>query len=207
MDKIDFKKTMKTLFKPSAKQFSIVEVPPLNFLMIDGEGRPDSEADTQYARALSTLYPTAYKLKFLSKTREGRDYVVPPLQATWWADDMSVYLTGDKDQWKWTVMIMQPDWITQEHVDEVRTNLQKEKGPSFASALRLETYDEGLAVQILHIGPYSEEGPTLERLHKEFIPQNGLKETGHHHEIYLGDPRKTAPEKLKTVLRQPVRRL
>jgi hypothetical protein len=205
MSKIDFKKSMKELFAPSPKVFSLVEVPPLQFLMIDGEGRPDPDMRTAYAQALAALYPMAYKLKFLSKKTLDRDYVVPPLQALWWADDMSVFVTGDKDQWKWTVMIMQPEWIGEEHVEEVRQVVATSADLPALPRLRLEAYDEGKAVQIMHIGPYSEEGPTLKKLHDDYIPQNGFVENGHHHEIYLGDPRKTAPEKLKTILRQPVR--
>lgn len=205
MEKIDFKKTMKTLFAPSSKTFSLVDVPPLQFLMIDGKGRPEAGSQTEYGQALAALYPMAYKLKFLSKKALGRDYVVPPLQALWWADDMSVFITGNKDEWQWTVMIMQPDWIEQAHIDEVLPVVAASGPLPALGKLRLETYHEGRAVQIMHIGPYSEEGPTLKRLHEEYLPENGLVETGHHHEIYLGDPRKTAPAKLKTVLRQPVR--
>ena len=120
MSKIDFKKTMKTLFAPSAKAFAVIDVPPLQFLMVDGKGAPDSEAETEYAQALAALYPMAFKLKFLSKSKHGRDYVVPPLQALWWADDMGVFVSGDKDAWQWTAMIMQPDWITAEDVEEIR---------------------------------------------------------------------------------------
>ncbi|MCR9139219.1 MAG: GyrI-like domain-containing protein [Alphaproteobacteria bacterium] len=205
MSKIDFKKSMKELFAPSAKEFSVVQVPPLQFLMVDGEGTPGGDKDGEYTQALAALYPMAYKLKFLSKKELGRDYVVPPLQALWWADDLNVFLTGDKDQWKWTVMIMQPDWIKEDHVTAVRQVVAKSADLQALPKLRLETYNEGMAVQIMHIGPYSQEGPTLKKLHEEYIPQNGLAESGHHHEIYLGDPRKTAPEKLKTILRQPVR--
>ncbi|MCP4319566.1 MAG: hypothetical protein GY789_27175 [Hyphomicrobiales bacterium] len=207
MEKIDFKKTMKSLFAPSAKGFAIVDVPPLQFLMIDGKGRPDPDPQTEYAQALAALYPVAYKLKFLSKKTLGRDYVVPPLQALWWADDMSVFVSGDKDQWQWIVMIMQPDWVGQAHVDEVLKTVAASNDLPALKKLRMETYREGRSVQIMHIGSYADEGPTLKRLHEEFLPDNGLVENGHHHEIYLGDPRKTAPEKLKTVLRQPVRAL
>ncbi len=205
MSKIDFKKSMKTLFAPSAKAFAMVDVPPLQFLMVDGKGSPDQDAETEYAQALAALYPMAFKLKFLSKSKYQRDYVVPPLQALWWADDMNVFLTGDKDAWQWTAMIMQPDWIETDDVEEIRQTVSESADLPALSKLRLDGYHEGQSVQILHIGPYSEEGPTLKRLHSEYLPQNGLVENGHHHEIYLGDPRKTAPEKLKTVLRQPVR--
>lgn len=205
MSKIDFKKSMKELFAPSAKDFSIVEVPTMQVLMVDGMGSPNAAQEGEYAQALAALYPMAFKLKFLSKKELGRDYVVPPLQALWWAEDMNVFLTGDKNQWQWTVMIMQPEWITEDHVADIRKVVAASGDLPGLSKLRLETYSEGMSVQIMHIGPYSQEGPTLKRLHEDYIPQNGLVENGHHHEIYLGDPRKTAPEKLKTVLRQPVR--
>lgn len=207
MLKTDFKKTMKTLFAPTHKDFSVVDVPPLQFLMIDGEGPPDPDSRTAYAQALATLYPVAYKLKFRSKSVHGRDYVVPPLQALWWADDMKVFVTGDKASWKWTVMIMQPHWIERTDVEEACRMAGTKGDLPVLERLRLETYREGLAVQIMHIGPYSQEGPVLKRLHEEYLPRHNLVETGHHHEIYLADPRRTAPEKLKTVLRQPVKRL
>ena len=206
MDKIDFKKTLKALYAPSAKAFVQVDVPAMSFLMMDGKGTPDAESAGEYARALAVLYPVAYKLKFLSKKQLGKDYVVPPLEALWWADDLNVFITGDKAQWQWTVMIMQPDWILPEHVEEVRQAIVRSGELPGLDDLRLETYTEGLAVQILHIGPYRDEGPVLKVLHEEYIPANGLVETGHHHEIYLSDPRKTAPQKLKPILRQPVRR-
>ena len=205
MDKIDFKKTMKACFAPSAKAFSRIDVPPLKFLMVDGKGAPDPDPECEYAQALAVLYPMAFKLKFLSKKELGRDYVVPPLQALWWADDMNVFIAGDKEHWQWTAMIMVPDWITAEHYESIRAGLAGQEDLPALEKLRLETYHEGDAVQIMHIGPYSQEGPTLKKLHQEYLPQNGLVENGKHHEIYLGDPRKTAPEKLKTVLRQPVR--
>jgi len=205
MSKIDFKRTMKPLFAPSARAFSQVNVPALSFLMVDGEGAPDTDGGSEYAQALMALYPMAFKLKFRSKTIHGRDYVVPPLQALWWADDMSAFLSGDKDLWKWTVMIMQPDWIGEDDVEATRDIVAASGDLPALTKLRLATYHEGDAVQIMHIGPYSEEGPTIKTLHQDYLPAHGLVENGHHHEIYLSDPRKTAPEKLKTILRQPVR--
>lgn len=203
MTKVDFKKTMKNLYLPSSKQFSVVEVPRMQFVMIDGNGTPGNDV---YAEALAWLYPVSYGLKFASKKMLDRDYVVPPLEGLWWAEDMAAFAADRKEEWLWTMMIMQPDWITPDMFDQSVEKAEKKVG-SPPLTLRLETYNEGLSVQILHIGPYSEEGPTISRMHQEFIPDNDLTETGHHHEIYLGDPRKTAPEKLKTVLRQPVRRL
>jgi hypothetical protein len=206
MTKTDFKKEWKHLYKPSSKEFEIVDVPPMNFLMIDGQGDPNTAQE--YQEALEALYAVAYKIKFMSKKELGKDYVVPPLEGLWWAEDMDVFTTsGDKDDWLWTMMIMQPEWVTEELFEEARDQVGKAKAPTALSKIRLENYHEGLSVQIMHIGPYSEEGPTIHKLHHEFLPKNSFLEAGKHHEIYLGDPRKVAPEKLKTVLRQPVRKI
>lgn len=203
MSKIDFKKTHKSLYQPSAKDFTLVEVPKMQFIMIDGASPPHSE---EYSAALSWLYPLSYGLKFMSKQTLNKDYVVPPLEGLWWADDMTAFTQGRKEEWRWTMMIMQPDWIAYPMFLDVMESKASKLGAPPAT-LRFQPYDEGLSVQIMHIGPYSEEGPTLARLHDEYIPQNGLLMTHHHHEIYISDPRRTAPEKLKTILRQPVKRL
>ncbi|MGB7317119.1 MAG: GyrI-like domain-containing protein [Planktotalea sp.] len=141
----------------------------------------------------------------MSKLTLGKDYVVAPLEGLWWADDMSAYTEGRRDEWLWTLMIMQPDWITADMFAQALEKAVEKKGPQPPS-LRFESFAEGLSVQILHIGPYSDEGPTLARLHNEYMPEHGLTWNGKHHEIYLSDPRRAAPEKLKTVLRQPVKR-
>lgn len=182
-------------------RFDLVEVPPLQFLMIDGHGDPNTSPD--YVDAIATLYPVAYRLKFFSKRELGRDYRVMPLEALWWADDMDAFTRSrDKSQWNWTVMVMTPEWITEAHVEEARAAAEG-KAPRL-DALRLEQFDEGLCVQTLHVGPYDEEGSTLARMHDETIPARGLRMTGRHHEIYLSDPRRAAPERLRTILRQPV---
>ncbi|MCP1411640.1 GyrI-like domain-containing protein [Paenarthrobacter sp. A20] len=203
--KSDFKKEIRT-YSAKHGEFSLVTVPPLQFLMIDGHGNPNtSEA---YKDALATLYPVAYKLKFFSKNELDKDYGVMPLEGLWWADDMEAFTSArDKSQWDWTLMNMVPGWITSEHFDAAREVVAKnKKGEAPAlEALRLETLEEGLSVQTLHIGPYDAEGPVLEEMHSSFIPGNSLAMTGKHHEIYLGDVRRTAPEKLKTILRQPVK--
>ncbi len=204
MDKLDFKKSMKALFSPPAGRFSLVEVPRLQFLMIDGKGDPNVSPD--YTRAVEWLFSVSYVLKFMSKTELSRDYVVPPLEGLWWAEDMATFHTRDKAAWSWTTMVMQPEWITREMFAQAADKAQGKLGAR-PETLRLEWYEEGLSVQTLHVGSYDDEGPVLRRLHEEFLPGNGLAETGHHHEIYLSDPRKTAPEKLKTILRQPVRRI
>jgi hypothetical protein len=205
MPKIDFKKELKHLYGPSAKRFEVVDVPPIKFLMVDGHGDPNTAQE--YQDAVEALYAVSYKLKFMSKKELGKDYVVPPLEGLWWAEDMETFTTArDKSAWDWTMMIMQPEWITPEMVEEAVKQVEK-KGLPALSKLHLETYHEGLAVQILHIGSYDDEGPTIARMHSEFIPENGYQEAGKHHEIYLSDPRKAAPGKLKTVLRQPVRKI
>jgi hypothetical protein len=205
MEKIDFKKQWKHLYRPSAKDFDLVEVPAMDFMMVAGEGDPNTSS--AYQAALEALYALAYKVKFISKSRYERDYVIPPLEGLWWADDMDVFTTQlDKDQWKWTMMIMIPEWIESEVLDEARKEVEAAKSPPALPLLRVESYDEGLCVQIMHLGSYDEEGPTLHRLHHEYLPEHSLQPSGLHHEIYLSDPRKLAIEKLRTVLRQPVTR-
>lgn len=203
MSKVDFKKTLKELYAPP-KCFVMVDVPEMQFLMVDGHGDPN--VAQEYQAALEALYAVAYKIKFISKRQLDRDYVVPPLEGLWWAEDMATFSSArDKSQWDWTMMIMTPEWIAADIVAEAREQVRKSKNPAALGQVRLESYHEGLSVQIMHVGSYDEEGPTLLKLHEEFIPENGLVENGKHHEIYLGDPRRVAPEKLKTILRQPVR--
>ena len=204
MEKIDFKKTMKKLWQPSASAFECVEVPRMRFAMIDGKGDPNTSGE--YKRAVEWLYSVSYPIKFASKKELGKDYTVPPLEGLWWAEDMASFTAGDRGNWLWTAMMMQPDWITQAMFDAAVEKARGKLGEP-PESLRLEEYDEGLSVQIMHIGPYSAEAPTIARLHGEFLPPHGLVPNGHHHEIYLSDPRRTAPEKLKTVIRQPVRRI
>lgn len=201
MDKTDFKKTLKTLYQPSAKQFSVVSVPTMNFLKCDGSGPP---GNATYERACTWLYATSYGVKFDSKNRLGKDYVVAPLEGLWWADDMSAYTENRRDEWIWTLMIMQPDWITAEMVG-CAVEAKRDKLGEPPAGFRFEPFSEGLCVQIMHVGPYSEEGPTIYKLHQQYLPENGYIENGEHHEIYISDPRRCAPEKLKTILRQPVR--
>ncbi|HEY73626.1 MAG: hypothetical protein B6I35_07150 [Anaerolineaceae bacterium 4572_32.2] len=203
MPKTDFKKKLKHLYRPSTKEFVVIDVPPMMFLMIDGHGDPN--VAQEYQDAIEALYGVAYKLKFMSKKEKEMDYIVPPLEGLWWADDMETFTTKrDKSTWDWTMMIMQPEWITREMFEEALEQVKKKKNPPALYKLRLEAYHEGLSVQIMHIGPYEAEAPTIARMHT-FIAENGYEPAGKHHEVYLGDPRKVAPEKLKTVLRQPVR--
>lgn len=201
MDKVDFKKTLSHLYRPSSKAFSVVEVPAMNFIMIDGKGDPGTSED--YASAIQWLYATSYPIKFVSKNDHDRDYVAPPLEGLWWAEDMSAFTRGDRESWSWTSMMMLPDWITIDMYQEGLAAAQAKLGEPHES-MRLEQFNEGKAVQIMHFGPFTDEAPTIARLHGEFLPENDFVENGHHHEIYLSDPRRTAPEKLKTVIRQPV---
>jgi hypothetical protein len=203
MTKIDFKKELRHMYQPSAREFTVVDVPPMQFLMIDGHGDPNIAQE--YRDAIKALYAVAYKIKFASKKALGRDYIVPPLEGLWWAEDMEAFTTArDKSAWDWTMMIMQPEWITDEISAGAIGQVQKAKNLPALPKLRLEAYHEGLSVQILHIGSYDDEGPVLHRMHHEFIPENSLRMNGKHHEIYLSDARKVAPERLRTVLRQPV---
>jgi hypothetical protein len=209
MEKIDFKKAQKHLYRPSAKEFEVVEVPPTQYLMVDGHGIPGVEQE--HKDAVEALYAVSYKVKFASKKELEKDYVVPPLEGLWWAEDMDSFTTKrDKSQWDWTMMIMVPEWITQEMVDRVIEDVGKKKDLPALAKLRLETLEEGLCVQIMHHGSYDDEAPTLHKLHHEWVPENGYEMVGKHHEIYIkaGDPRKgpVDPAKLRTVLRQPIRK-
>lgn len=201
--KIDFKKTLKG-YKAKKGRFEVIELPSIRYLMISGDKGPASKG---YAQAIETLYPVAYSLKFASKLELGRDYVVPPLEALWWADDMTAFTTNfDKSQWLWTAMIMVPDWITDELFRHALQKVAAKSNPPKLAQLEMVELEEGTCVQTLHIGPYANEGPILKDLHERFIPMNNLKMRGKHHEIYFNDFQKTAPEKLRTILRQPVER-
>ena len=199
--KTDFKKQFPT-YRARHGAFDLVTVPPLRYLMVDGHGDPNAPGD--YERALTTIYPVAYALKFLSRDELDRDYVVPPLEALWWAEDMAAFTSSrDATRWDWTVMILVPDWIEPDHVATAREAVARKGGAPALDELRLELLDEGLSVQTLHVGPYDQEGPVIEALH-DFARRQDLVPSGKHHEIYLGDPRRTAPERLRTILRQPV---
>lgn len=203
VEKTDFKKLMKPYWAPPVGKFVIVDVPKLNFLMVDGRGDPNVAAD--YQRAIEWLYSLSYTIKFASKA-VGRDYGVAPLEGLWWSDDMADFVAGRKEKWLWTMMIMQPDWITPAILEQAMPKGRDELGTP-PSSLRLEPLAEGLSVQTMFVGPYANEGPTIAKMHNEFLPANSLTLRGKHHEIYMGDPRRTAPEKLRTIIRQPVARI
>ncbi len=201
MKKLDLKKQLAAFYKASAKKVDDIEIPSQNFLMIDGKGDPNKAPE--YGEAVAALYQLAYAIKFhIKKGKKPVDYAVMPLEGLWWADDMRAFGTGDKSAWKWTMMILQPDFVTREIVESMRAEVAKKKNPPALPKVRLEAYAEGPAAQILYIGPYADEGPAIARIH-EHITQSGRALSGKHHEIYLKDPRKSAPEKLQTIVRQP----
>lgn len=200
--KVDFKSSLDS-YRAKHLRFRILDVPPLQYLMVDGHGDPNSAPE--YADAIAALYPAAYAVKFASKRELGRDYVVPPLEALWWAFDMEVFTAArDKSAWDWTAMIMVPGWITPGMVEEAVAKAGAKNRPAGLDRIRVETLEEGRCVQTLHIGPYDDEAEVLARLHRDVIPNAGLRMTGKHHEIYLSDPRRVEASKLRTILRQPV---
>ena len=201
-DKTDFKRSLDA-YRAKRGEFRIVEVPDLQYLMIDGHGDPNTAP--AYAEAIAALYPVAYKMKFASKRDIGRDYVVMPLEGLWWANDMEAFTTArDKSRWDWTLMIMVPDWIDQRIFDAAVAQAGAKDRPARLGDIRLESLSEGRCVQTLHLGSFDDEADVLARLHHEFLPDHGLLLAGKHHEIYLSDFRKVAPERLRTILRQPV---
>lgn len=206
MNKIDLKKQLKHLYKSSSKKATIVDVPEMNFLMVDGAGDPNTSVE--FKEAVEALYGVSYALKFMVKRGEtALDYGVLPLEGLWWADDMAAFSIDNidkKDEWKWIVMIMQPEYVTPGLLDEALEQVRKKKNPPALSRLRFEGFREGISAQILHVGPYADEAPTIAGLH-EFIKEQGYALRGMHHEIYLSDPRRAAPEKLKTIIRQPIK--
>ncbi|GAA0972252.1 GyrI-like domain-containing protein [Nocardiopsis tropica] len=201
-NKTDFKKTLDAYRAPRGR-FRIAEIPDLHYLMIDGRGDPNTSP--AFAEAVGALYPVAYKLKFASKRELGRDYVVMPLEGLWWAEDMDAFTAArDKSRWDWTMMIMVPDWTDQDMFASAVERAAAGNRPARLGDVRLERLSEGRCVQTLHVGPFDGEAGVLARMHHEFIPDHGLRMTGKHHEIYLGDFRRVAPERMRTILRQPV---
>jgi hypothetical protein len=200
MASIDLKKVYKESYSAKVGKPALVEVPPRPFLMIDGAGNPNG---SEYAEAVSALYPIAYGLRFHIKDETGDAYTVMPLEGLWWADHMESFSEERKGDWKWTAMIGVPEVATPETVAAIIADVTEKKGLAAGGRVRFEVYDEGLAAQVMHIGSYSEEEPTIELLH-QFIDDEGRARRGLHHEIYLSDPRRTSTEKLKTIIRQPV---
>ena len=201
MSKIDHKKELAYLYKASAKEVREVSVPELNYLMVDGAGDPNTTP--AYAEAVEALFSVSYAAKFaLKKSSASVDYAVMPLEGLWWADDLSAFTREDRTQWRWTMMIMQPPVVTQEVIQGAIEAVLRKKNLPALSKLRFEAFAEGRCAQLLHIGPFTEEGPNIQRIH-DFIEARS-KLSGKHHEIYLSDIRRAVPSQWKTILRQPM---
>jgi|SRR5579859_695792 len=203
VDKTDYKQELKHLYSAKAGKIVIVQVPTMNFIMVDGKGDPNT--GKEYSDAIQCLYPVAYAIKFINKIKYGKDFGVMPLEGLWWTKNMENFSASNKNDWLWTAMIMQPDIITEDIYKQAVQQVREKKHSPSLDKLRFAPYDEGRAAQILYIGPYAGEEPTIQQLHA-FIKEQGGQLTArskHHHEIYLSDPRRTAPEKLKTIIRQP----
>lgn len=202
-EKIDLTKILSPLYQPPTKAPVLVEVPSLSYLMINGHGNPNNSP--QYQSAIEALFSFSYTLKFAVKKNSGMDYRVMPPEGLWWVKNMADFSLEHKEDWDWTMMILQPEFITADLVEETRRELAKKKELPLLPQVRLEVYHEGPCVQLMHIGPYADEAPNINRMYR-FMAEEGLVHNGKHHEIYLSDVRRTAPEKLKTILRQPVRK-
>lgn len=204
MKKIDYKNELKHLYKPSSAGVTIVDVPPMNYLMIDGQGDPS--VAPRFQEAIDALFGVAHALKFLAQKEGGEiDYIVMPLEGLWWSDGTEVFNRDEKDKWQWTLMIMQPDVVSPDMYAVAAAHIRETKNPIALDRLRFDSYYEGLAAQIMHIGLYSEEGPTIARLYGS-IEAEGFVRSGKHHEIYLSDMHRDAKERWRTVLRQPIRK-
>lgn len=201
MQKVDFKKELKHLYKPSARDVVQVDVPTLQFLMIDGQGDPNGSQT--YADAVEALFSVSYTAKFILKKTQAVDYVVMPLEGLWWSDDLSSFVSNERSKWKWTMMIMQPNVVAASVIEAAIAEVKRKKNLTALNELRLEQFTEGPCAQILYIGPFSEEGPTIQRVHEYINQRSGL--TGKHHEVYLSDIRRANPANWKTVIRQPMK--
>ena len=202
MSKLDLRKELKAYYTAKKKP-GIIDVPPGKFLTILGKGDPNAE---EYQQAMQALYGMSYTLKFDQKA-QGRDYTVMHLEGLWWIEDgvFDLNKPAPREQWRWKSMIRQPDFVTKEMVDKIKPDVREKRGPK-VDEVKLETFYEGLSAQVLHVGPYSEEGPKIKLLH-DFIREQGYRERGDHHEIYMGDPRRSKPENLKTILRHPMEKI
>lgn len=200
MAKMDYKKMFKSLYTAPDKP-ALVEVPPLNYLMIDGQGDPNTAPI--YSESVGTLYKLAYAIRFLMRDAHGLDFGVMPLEGLWWVEDLDEFSYSDKSNWHWTMLIMQPEVVTAEIVAAAREKVTLKHHPPLLPQVRLARLAEGHSAQVMHHGPYADEKPTIDRLHA-FIASQGLSPHLKHHEIYLKDPTRCAPEKLLTILRHPV---
>jgi Uncharacterized conserved protein len=198
--KRDCKRELKEYYGPSSVAPEIVNIPAFKYLMVDGIGMDFENGASQ--DAIQALFGVAYKAKFMLKREQGIDYGVMPLEGLWWSDDMGDFINGNREQWRWTYMIMQPEFVTADIIQAAMQAVKASKKSNSLDLMRFESFHEGLAAQILHIGPFAEEHPNIMKIHR-FIAENEGVLDGKHHEIYLSDFRKTDPSRLKTVLRQP----
>lgn len=201
MTKVNYRKALKEFYTGKAVTPVVVTVPKMNFLMVDGKGDPNTSQE--YVDAIQALYSVAYTIKFLCKNKYDQDFGVMPLEGLWWTANMADFSEKHKSNWLWTAMIMQPEVVTKERFNEALALIRKRKSPKSLNKVRFEPYEEGRSAQIMYVGPYSDEGPTILKLH-EFLKEEGgkLDDNRHHHEIYLNDPRRTVPSKQKTIIRQ-----
>lgn len=197
-EKIDLKKVDKELYKGNVGEFKKVFCDKAYYLAIDGGGNPNDNPD--YINKIASLYKVIYGIK-MSLKKEGKDFVVMPLNGLWWSEDYDNFINDVREQWKWTMMIRVPDFVTEKELIERKEILKDGELYSYIEEIRYIEYTEGDAYQTLYVGPYSEEGDTVAKLHKTIL-ENGFKLNGKHNEIYLSDPRKTEPSKLKTIIRQ-----
>jgi len=202
MTKYDIKRDLKQCYGVKNTAWQLVEIPRQQFIAIKGQGDPNTSAE--YAEAVESLFAMAYTIKFASKGDLDRDFVVGPLEGLWWADDPAAFRTREKDVWSWRLLVAQPDWISETMIEGARQSAIAKKALSSIANIHHHVLEEGTSAQLLHVGSYDDEGPVLERLHREYLPNNGLRLAGLHHEIYLSDARRTEPAKLRTILRQPV---
>jgi len=202
MEKVDLKKQLKEFYNASPKEVTVVDIPVMNFIMVDGQGSPNNSSE--YIAAIEALFSVSYTLKFMIKKSRKIDYGVMPLEGLWWAEDMTKFSADRKDEWKWTAMIMQPRYVTSEDVKVAIEQIKKKKDLPAIAKLRFESFFEGKVAQIMYVGPYSGEGATIAKIHA-FIQNSGYTLSGKHHEIYLNNPSRIAPEKLRTIIRQPMK--
>ena len=200
MARIDLKRELRHLYAPAAKAVVEVDVPALRFLMIDGQGDPNTTP--AYAEAVEALFSVSYTAKFMVKRAAGIDYAVMPLEGLWWSDDLTAFVNDDRAKWQWTMMIMQPDFVEPALIEDAIAQVRRRKRLAAVEKLRLQTFTEGRCAQTLHVGPFSEEGPTIQRVHDFIRAHSAL--TGKHHEIYLSDVRRADPARWKTIIRQPM---
>ncbi|KQW45425.1 MULTISPECIES: GyrI-like domain-containing protein [unclassified Roseateles] len=202
MQKIDFKKALKQLYHASATRIDVIDVPEMTYLMVDGSGDPNTSSE--YAQAVEALFSVSYTAKFMARNGpQGVDYAVMPLEGLWWADDLSDFISNDRRGWRWTMMVMQPPVVTGELLAQAIQAVHRKKQLPWIAKLRIAAFEEGQCAQLLHVGPFSEEGPDIQRLH-EFIAAKGALR-GKHHEIYLSDIRRASPANWKTIIRQPMK--